>query len=57
MTAERFLKLLNGGGHIVSSNDLSVYQIAQARACHRFYVDDDGFGYAYFPPVAASNSQ
>jgi hypothetical protein len=52
MTAEALLKMLREGGHIKSSNDCSAFEIALARACHRFYVDEDGFGYVYtyIPP-------
>ena len=48
---KEFLKKLRDGGKIVSSSDLSELEIAQARACDRFYIDDDNFGFAYFPKV------
>jgi hypothetical protein len=45
--AEEFLNRLGQrGGVIVSSNDLSVVDIATARACGNFHVDKNGFGYA-----------
>lgn len=48
--AEKFLKrLAKTGGAIVSSNDLSAEDIAEARAGERMFVDDDGFGYIYQP--------
>jgi hypothetical protein len=51
MTAEQFLdKCAQSGGRIVSSNDLHVMQIAEAQACHRFYVDPQtSYGYAIVP--------
>lgn len=50
MTAIEFLKLAGNGGRIVSSNDLTHFQIAEARACNRFFVDaNTGFGWAVLP--------
>lgn len=35
---------------IVSSNDLSYFQISEAQACQRFWVDGDtGYGWAALP--------
>jgi hypothetical protein len=46
--AELFLdRLGQRGGVIVSSNDLSVVDIAVSRACGNFYVDKNSFGYAH----------
>ena len=45
--AKTFLALLLKGGSIVSSNDCSEGEIAMARACHRFHVDENHFGYVY----------
>ena len=42
-----FLKV--NGGSIVSSNSLSTYEINQARASNRMFVDDDGFGFIWLP--------
>ncbi len=50
MTADEMFKLARGGkGRIVSSGDLCVEAISEAQACKRFYVDEDGFGFAYLP--------
>lgn len=50
MTPIEFIKLAGNGGRIVSSNDLTVLQIAEAQACNRFYVDPDtSFGWAVLP--------
>jgi hypothetical protein len=38
-------KLAEGGGAIVSSNNCSEMEIANAQACGRFFVDPDGLGY------------
>lgn len=35
------------GGTIISSNNMTVDEINEARAGGRFYVDDDGFGFAW----------
>ena len=46
MTAEEFLqKLSEEGGSIVSTNDLTVFEISAARAEDRMFVDDNGYGY------------
>ena len=44
-----FLSRAGNDGRIVSSNDLTELQIAEARAHRRFYVCPDGFGYALLP--------
>lgn len=44
-------KMLKNGGKIVSSNDCTVLEIAEAQACKRMWVCDKGFGFIYFPPV------
>lgn len=50
MTADEMFKLARDGkGRIVSSGDLCVEAISEAQACKRFYVDEDGFGFAYLP--------
>ena len=51
MEALVFLQKLSneeGGGRIVSTADLTVFEIASARAEDRLFVDDKGFGYVYF---------
>ena len=42
-------KLVTGGGRIVSTNDLTVFEISTARAEDRLFVDEKGFGFVYFP--------
>ena len=37
------------GGRIVSSQELSEIQIGDAQLHNRFYVDPDGFGFAFVP--------
>jgi hypothetical protein len=50
MTADEMFELArDGNGRIVSSGDLCVEAISEAQACKRFYVDEDGFGFAYLP--------
>lgn len=46
-----FEKLKMEGGKIISSNDCTPLEISEARACGRMYVDDDGFGFIYFPTI------
>lgn len=41
---------LKFGGRIVSSSDCTHSEIAQAQACERMYIDENGFGFVYFPP-------
>ena len=49
-TAEEFFKLAaKQGGRIVSSNDLNVWQLSEARRRRLFFVDPDGFGWAILP--------
>lgn len=44
--ARNFLHRLKAErGAIVSSGDCSAIEIAEAQACRRFYVDEDGYGY------------
>jgi hypothetical protein len=45
-----FELLVTHGGEIVSSNDLSADDIAQARASDRMYVDENSLGYVWQPP-------
>jgi hypothetical protein len=45
-TPDQLIRLLGiSGGAIVSSNDCSEIEIADARATSRFAVDEDGFGF------------
>lgn len=46
---EKLFNLLRNGGRIISSAHCTEYQIAQAQACGRMYIDKDGFGFVYFP--------
>ena len=48
--AQNFLEKLRDGGAIVSSNECSELEIANARTTDRFFVDDDGFGYVWRTP-------
>lgn len=49
-SAEEFLvRAASTGGRIVSSNDLNEYQIAEARRENKFFVTDDGLGFAILP--------
>jgi hypothetical protein len=59
MNAEELLRLLNkdsASGVIVSSSKLDAIQIAQARACHRMFVTEDGLGFVYLPNMIATLS-
>lgn len=48
MTLEEFLQRLSeDGGHIVSTNELTVFEISTARAEERLFVDDNGYGYVW----------
>jgi hypothetical protein len=51
MNAEEFLMLLaEKGGKIVSSNNCSYLEIAEAQADEsRWYVNEDGLGFVWFP--------
>lgn len=42
-------ELLKQGGKIVSSNDCTVVEIIVASSCGRWYVDEQGFAFIYFP--------
>lgn len=46
---EEFLQLLNDGGAIISSNECTPGEIAEAQADGRFYADSEGYGYIYDP--------
>lgn len=49
-SAIEFLKRCGNDGRIVSSNDLTALQIAEAQACGRFFVDGEShFGWAILP--------
>jgi hypothetical protein len=48
-TALSFLMRLTDGGSIVSTSNLTPFEIATARACGRMFVTDDGLGFVYFP--------
>jgi hypothetical protein len=48
--ADLLMRVTNGEGRIVSSNELTTYQIAQAQAEARFYVEPEGcLGWAIMP--------
>lgn len=49
MTGLAFLERLKDGGQIVSTGDCSEIEIAVAFACHRVFVNEDGFGFLYRP--------
>jgi hypothetical protein len=44
-----FKQLLEGGGKIISSNNCSILEIAEACSCNRMWVDENGFGFIYVP--------
>ena len=44
-----FISKLREGGIIVCSGECSILEIQKARISNRLYVDQDGFGYIYFP--------
>lgn len=46
---ELFEKLKMNKGKIVSSASCTELEISEARVSARFYVDEDGFGFVYFP--------
>lgn len=46
---ELILQLVKEGGAIVSSNDCHEIEIANARSCGRFAVDEDGLGFVRRP--------
>lgn len=43
--------LIEYGGEIVSSNDLSSEDINQARASDRMFVDESGYGFIWEPKI------
>ena len=45
-----FELLIEHGGEIVSTNSLDPYNIDQARASNRMWVDDNGLGFVWMPP-------
>ena len=47
MKVEELISKLKDGGKIISSNDMTIGQIAVAKQLNCFYVDPDGFGFAY----------
>ena len=48
-------KLKTSGGKIVSSNTLTPFEIAYAQSNNNFYVDEDGYGFAYIANSVFSN--
>lgn len=49
-TADELLLLsVQIGGRVVSSNDLNQFQISESQAAGRWYVDQNGFGWAVLP--------
>jgi hypothetical protein len=46
---ELFEMLISKGGKIVSSANCSTLEIAEAGACKRMWVDENGFGFIWFP--------
>lgn len=48
---ELFEKLKMNKGKIVSSASCTNLEIAEARACNRMFVDDEGCGFIYFPEI------
>lgn len=44
-----FKMLIEKGGMIVSSASCNLIEIAEAQACRRMWVDDNGFGFIWFP--------
>jgi len=49
MELKQFLRLLLKGGTIVCSSECTEFELNIAKACNRFFVDDEGFGYVYRP--------
>jgi hypothetical protein len=61
VSAEAFLRRLASvrGSKIVSSGSMATVDIAHAQACGRFFVLEDGLGFAFIPPapeVSTANS-
>ena len=48
---KELLEKLKFGGKIVSSASCSELDIAQARVCNNFWVDEDNFGFVYVPEI------
>lgn len=48
--------LAANGGKIVSSSSLTELEIAHARAKDRFYVDENGLGFAFIPEKEECNT-
>lgn len=46
-------RLIEEGGSVVCSSSCTLLEVAEAKACKRFYVDEHGFGFVYFPPQQA----
>lgn len=40
---KKLFKMLENGGKIISSNDLTALEINEAKIDHRMYVREDGF--------------
>jgi hypothetical protein len=48
---ELFELLIQNGGQIVSSNNCSTFEINQARASDRMFVDENSFGFIWIPEI------
>jgi hypothetical protein len=58
MNGEDLYELLRSeGGVIRSTGDLDEMDIRQAQASGRMYVDNDGFGFVWFPSLDISNKR
>ena len=56
LSAEEFLKqAITLGGRIVSSGDLNRFQISEAQALGRWWVNDEGFGFAILPWILTTD--
>lgn len=49
LMASSFILKLRNGGVIVSSKNCSEMEISQAKVHDNFFIDDNQFGYIYFP--------
>ena len=50
MTAIEFLRKFSSGHRIVSSNDLTQFQISEAQSLDKFFIDaETGYGWAALP--------
>lgn len=47
---KEFLEKLRSGGAIVSSNECSQMELADANITGRFFIDEDGYGYVWRTP-------